>query len=80
MIGINQFRRTLLGWWLEFNRMISVASVSFRPTASWSFLKISIAVWALLTIDDPWCYVIGKVTGMSFVIKCELFDSSISSV
>jgi hypothetical protein len=55
-------------------------SVDFRPPTSRPFLKILIAIRALPTLNDPRCHVIGKMTGVSFVIERELFDSPIPSV
>jgi hypothetical protein len=55
-------------------------SVGFRPPASRPFFKKLLAVRALPTLNEPRCHVIGKMAGVAFVIKRELFDSPVPSV
>lgn len=64
----------------EINCVSGMSSVRFGPSSCWPLVEKSLAVGALLAIDDPRGDAVGKVTGMAFVIEGELLEGLITGI
>ena len=64
----------------EINCVSGMSSVRFGPSSCWPLVEKSLAVGALLAVDDPRGDAVGKVAGMAFVVEGELFEGLIARV
>lgn len=58
--------------------MLGVSGMNFRPSFGGSFREKFFAVGTVTTVRDPRGDTIWKVTGVSFVIQCELLQSLVA--
>ena len=60
--------------------MSRMAGMGFGPASGGPLVEIGISVGTLLAVDDPWRDVVGKMTGVSFMIERELFEGLVARI